>query len=86
MMKKYETKSLVKSKKQDLSLSYSLGIPAGRETPKHPSLPFTAGACALKPTPVYTGNAIKGFGEMHKSNLVPVFDETHIIEIARMRR
>ena len=72
--------------KQSLSESYSLGKPACRETPKIPSLPFTGGVCAKKENPVYTGNAIKGIGTMHKSNAVPVFSDEEAIDISKMRR
>lgn len=86
LLKKYETKNLAKPKKQDLSSSYSLGTPACRETPKIPSLPFTGGPCALKPSPVYTGTKVKGIGTMHKSNAVPIFSDEEAVAIATMRR
>ena len=85
LLKKYATKTVVKPKQQ-LRDVYSLGKPAGRETPKIPSLPFTGGVCAKKENPVYTGTAIKGIGTMHKSNAVPVFSDEQAIEIATMRR
>ena len=85
LLKKYATKTIVKPK-QSLSDVYSLGKPACRETPKIPSLPFTGGACALKPNPVYTGTAIKGIGTMHKSNAVPIFSDEEAVAIATMRR
>jgi len=34
----------------------------------------------------YTGTLIKGIATMHKSNAVPVIDEQHAIDIAKMRR
>ena len=34
----------------------------------------------------YTGTLIKGIATMHKSNAVPVIDDQHMIDIARMRR
>ena len=87
MLKKYETKiSNVATKPEKLSQSYSLGKPACRETPKIPSLPFTGGPCPKKANPVYTGNAIKGIGTMHKSNAVPVFSDQEAKDIATMRR
>jgi hypothetical protein len=86
LVKKYATKKVAPKKEQSLSEVYSLGKPAGRETPKIPSLPFTGGACAKKETPVYTGNMIKGIGTMHKSNSVPVFSNQEAIDIATMRR
>ena len=85
LLKKYATKTIV-TPKQSLSDVYSLGKPACRETPKIPSLPFTGGPCALKPSPVYTGDKIKGIGTMHKSNAVPIFSDEQAVEIATMRR
>ena len=85
MLKKYPTKTVAKPKQQ-LSDVYSLGKPAGRETPKIPSLPFTGEPCPKKASPVYTGSAIKGIGTMHKSNAVPIFSDEQAIEIATMRR
>ena len=86
LIKKYATKTIAPKKQQSLSDVYSLGKPACRETPKIPSLPFTAGPCALKPNPVYTGTKVKGIGTMHKSNAVPVFSDDEAKDIATMRR
>ena len=39
------------------------------------------------PTPkIYTGDRIVGIATMHKSNLVPIFNEQAAIEVAQMRR
>lgn len=86
MLKKYATKKVAPKKEQSLSAVYSLGTPACRETPKIPSLPFTAGPCTKAPDKVYTGTAIKGIGTMHKSNAVPIFSDEQAVDIARMRR
>ena len=85
LLKKYEPKKPIAQTK-GAGWSYSLGIPAGRETPKIPSLPFTAGPCTKAPDKIYTGTAIKGIGTMHKSNAVPVFSDEQAVEIATMRR
>ena len=85
MLKKYPTKTVAKPKQQ-LSEVYSLGKSACRETPKHPSLPFTGAPCYKKPNPVYTGSLIKGIATMHKSNAVPVFSNEQAIDIAKRRR
>jgi len=85
LLKKYEPKKPVPKRKDD-GFAYSLGKPARRETPKIPSLPFTAEPCLKKATPVYTGTAIKGIGTMHKSNAVPIFTDEQAVEIATMRR
>jgi hypothetical protein len=85
LLKKYEPKKPIAQTKGD-GWKYSLGETAHREMPKIPSLPFTGGVCAKKENPVYTGNAIKGIGTMHKSNSVPIFTDEQAIEIATMRR
>jgi hypothetical protein len=85
LLKKYEPKKPLAVSK-DAGFTYSLGRPACRETPKIPSLPFTAGVCAKKPSPVYTGDKVKGIGTMHKSNAVPVFSDQEAIDISNMRR
>ena len=85
LLKKYEPKKPI-AKTKDEGWKYSLGTPARRETPKIPSLPFTAGPCTKAPDKVYTGTAIKGIGTMHKSNAVPIFTDEQAVEIATMRR
>ena len=84
LLKKYESKKPI-AKSRD-NWTYSLGIPACRETPKIPSLPFTADPCVKKETQRYTGTAMKGIGTMHKSNSVPIFTDEQAVEIATMRR
>lgn len=85
LLKKYEPKKpLVVSKAA--GLTYSLGIPAGRETPKLPSRHTSGGNATLKPNPVYTGDKVKGIGTMHKSNAVPIFSDEEAIAISQMRR
>jgi len=86
LLKKYATKTVVKAKPQQLRDVYSLGKPACRETPKIPSLPFTAGACTMPVQKVYTGTKIIGIGTMHKSNAVPIFSDEEAKDIATMRR
>jgi hypothetical protein len=85
LLKKYATKTIAR-KEQSLSEVYSLGKPACRETPKHPSLPFSGAPCFKKENPVYTGTSIKGIGTMHKSNAIPIFSDEQAVEIATMRR
>lgn len=85
MMKKYATKTVV-PKERSLSTTYSLGTPAGRETPRHPSRDTGLANAVYKPNPVYTGSMVKGISTMHKSNAVPVFSQEEAIEISKMRR
>lgn len=69
-------------------LIYSLSTPVGRTNTHHIKSLDTghSGPVSSKPSPKYTGSEIKGISQMAKSNAVPVFNNDHIIEIARMRR
>lgn len=59
----------------------------GKNNPKPPSIDSGhRGAVATKAIPQYTGTKLIGISQMHKSNMVPVFNNDHIVEIARMRR
>ena len=43
--------------------------------------------CAKKEPKVYDGERrLIGIGILHKSNLVPIFDEEHAKDLAKMRR
>jgi len=56
---------------------------------KIPSLTTTPdkNACARKEPKVYDGERkLIGIGILHKSNLVPIFDEEHAKDLAKMRR
>lgn len=44
------------------------------------------GIAAKAPTKVYTGNAMIGLAQMHKSNLVPIFNSEAAVDVAKMRR
>lgn len=44
------------------------------------------GVCGRRDSPQYTGDLVRGIAQTHKSNAVPVIDEQHIKDIARMRR
>lgn len=59
-----------------------------RETPHYPSLNSNVlGACTKKEPMVYSGERkLLGIATLHKSNMVPVFDEQDAKDIARMRR
>jgi len=56
---------------------------------KYPSLEMSKidnGSCRKTEPQKYTGTLIKGIATMHKSNAVPVIDDQHAKDIARMRR
>lgn len=44
------------------------------------------GSTAAKPIKVYTGIAMIGIAQMHKSNAQPVFSKKEATEAAQMRR
>lgn len=50
------------------------------------SLVTPGGDTALPAKKVYTGDKILGIATMHKSNLVPIFNDQAAIEVAQMRR
>jgi hypothetical protein len=76
-----------KQLKTQLSESYSLKIPEGRNTTAHiKSLDTGLGNAVLKPAKQYTGTKVKGIATMHKSNAVPVFSDEEAVDIAKMRR
>jgi len=60
--------------------------PYRRETPEYRSNTSTAASTARPEPKRYTGSLVKGIGTMHKSNAVPIIDEQHMKDIARMRR
>ena len=71
----------------NLSSTYSLKIPEGRNTTAHiPSRDTGGGTASLAPAKVYTGTMVKGIATMHKSNAVPVFSDEQAVDISRMRR
>jgi hypothetical protein len=66
---------------------YKLNTPVGRSTTKHiPSLNTGLAVATAAPRKVYTGDKILGIATMHKSNAVPVFNNTEAVEISKMRR
>jgi hypothetical protein len=87
LLKKYQPTTKLKAKDQDLSSSYKLSIPAGRDTTSHiKSLDTGRGNAVLKPAKQYTGTKVKGIATMHKSNAVPVFSDEEAVDISKMRR
>lgn len=57
----------------------------GANVLRHPSLDTGGFAAKIKPK-IYTGDKIVGIAAMHKSNLVPVFNEQAAKDISKMRR
>lgn len=61
-------------------------VPYRRSVRDIPSLDTGGGSAAKRAAPVYTGTAMIGIGQMHKSNAVPIFKQEDAEAIARMRR
>jgi len=57
-----------------------------RLTHNIPSLVTGAGVAVKKPVQQYTGDAMIGLGQLHKSNTVPIFKAQDAVDIAKMRR
>ena len=51
-----------------------------------PSLDTGAGVAVKKEVQQYTGDAMIGIGQLHKSNAIPVFSKEDAIDISKMRR
>lgn len=79
-------KVTAKNTQGNLSDSYKLTVPPGREMPKIASKITTWDPCIKAPQQVYTGTKVKGIGTMHKSNAVPIFSDEEAIAISNMRR
>lgn len=55
------------------------------ESNRHGKL-WVTGAVSSKPSPTYTGSKIIGIATMHKSNMVPIFNDEAAKDVAKMRR
>jgi hypothetical protein len=51
-----------------------------------PSKDSGIGNAFAKDSQVYTGDAMIGIGQLHKSNAVPIFSQEEAIDISKMRR
>jgi hypothetical protein len=61
--------------------------PYRRDTgPRIASLETTSAVCVRPADKVYTGSAMIGIGQLHKSNAIPVFSKEDAIDISKMRR
>mgnify|MGYP006279864759 CR=1 FL=1 len=80
---KGRTQQLVKTFKEPV---LSVLRPGAMDHKQHKSLNSGAAVATKAPQKVYTGNAIVGIATMHKSNLVPIFNEQAAKDVANMRR
>jgi len=83
ILKKYEVSPITVANTRAFTPS---NIPR-RDSHVHiPSLDSGLGSATKKAIPVYTGDAMLGVAQMHKSNAVPVFKAQDVIDIGKMRR
>lgn len=61
-------------------------VDPSRLTNHIPSLDTGAGVAAKKEVTQYTGTAMLGIGQLHKSNAIPVFSKEDGVDISKMRR
>jgi hypothetical protein len=68
------------------TLTVTMRVPPGRETPHIPSRDSGWVPCVKVRDQEYTGTKVKGIGTMHKSNAVPIFSDDEAKDISKMRR
>jgi hypothetical protein len=61
-------------------------VDPSRSTDHIPSVDTGQGIAAKKEVQQYTGDAMLGIGQLHKSNAVPIFKAQDAIDISKMRR
>jgi hypothetical protein len=92
LLDKWEIKNEVKTTKVRGSTGFN---PVVRNAPvvdprrltNHiPSLDTGKGLAAKKEVTQYTGTAMLGIGQLHKSNAIPVFSKEDAVDISKMRR
>ncbi len=84
LMEKYDVKP---NKKATVIKSNSSRVNRpGSDTRHIPSLDTSSGTAVKKPIQQYTGDAMIGIGQLHKSNAVPIFSQADVIDISKMRR
>jgi hypothetical protein len=76
----------VKVRPSKMGIYVEKNTPYRRETTHYPSLNSDNGVAVKKEIPQYTGTAMIGIGQLHKSNAIPVFSREDAIDISKMRR
>jgi len=95
-LEKYDAKVVVdKSKSNRKSNSKSVvtsgsdwrsRVDPSRLTDHIPSVDTGRGVAAKPADKVYTGDAMIGIGQLHKSNGIPVFRQEDAVDVSKMRR
>jgi hypothetical protein len=85
ILKKYEVKPTYK--KSDYTKPTDVRVMRhGSDVSHISSMDSGIGHAVKKASPVYTGDAMIGIGQLHKSNAIPVFSQEDAIDISKMRR
>jgi len=58
----------------------------GSDTRNIPSLDSGVGVAPRRERNTYTGDAMIGIGQLHKSNAIPVFKQEDAVDLSKMRR
>jgi hypothetical protein len=87
LLAKYDITPAVRKSTVVVATSSSTVVVDPRRSTNHiPSLDTGKGVAAKKPVQQYTGDAMLGIGQLHKSNAVPIFKAEDAIDISKMRR
>ena len=88
LLKRHGVEQEQRKKKRALEApAYKPSEPYRRDTgPRVPSLNSGVGNAFKSPDKVYTGDAMIGIGQLHKSNGIPIFKQEDAKDLAKMRR
>lgn len=90
LLEKYDIKPSTKSTRKVTrvaAIDYPVTVvDPSRLTHHIPSLDTGKGVAAKKEVQQYTGDAMIGIGQLHKSNAVPIFQAEDAVDISKMRR
>jgi hypothetical protein len=90
LLEKYDvkpTKKVFQKSSAIIAIDHPRVIVDPRRSTSHiPSLDTTVGGTTKKAMMQYTGDAMLGIGQLHKSNAVPIFTAEDAVDISKMRR
>ena len=87
LLDKYDIKPGVRKSTVVATTNRSTVVVDPRRSTDHiPSLDTGKGIAAKKEVIHYTGDAMIGIGQLHKSNAIPIFKAEDAIDISKMRR
>ena len=87
ILEKYDVKTVVpKTDKLYTGNKNGRILRPGSDTRSIPSIDHGVGVAVKRQQNTYTGDAMIGIGQLHKSNAVPVFKQEDAVDLAKMRR